>query len=848
MQIYAIKLHNFLRFGEKDNTWVLDLTTEEKHKMISGEVTMDEIYEDFVKSPYERVQLAKERGLTPLVGIVGSTEGNNEMSNGTGKSSLLEAICYLHYEKTVRQTANTDKVGKSGLSVVTRFGGEYPAGMMESYVEEYFEENGKLYRAKRGRSFSKTQKSSTPIFELELIEKDKVSKKEGHRATESKETLDDINSMEYDLFVNTQMFGQNDAGKFLMGTDSTKKDMIVKLLRQDKLVFNGIDKIRKDKNALLKEEATIKSKMDYIENKFNNKCIEFHVDVSAELKPRLKNLMSQMNKKVDVEEEAHKKINEVIEKLQAKKDQLLGLDSIKEMQRLKDSGLEKKENINKFKSEQDVKISDKKDQKGALSQEVEAGSKKVKSCKEKVSSLEKKNIDLIECISNLKKKEFDKLIEEGKKVKDEIKDLELKKAELETNINKLSKKSGEISFEINSLEKSKDKFVKQLNNAGGDHYICSECETQVDKKHIEDKLAEVNLKLENLNKKLDAHNKSVGKVVSEKKVLVEKINALNIIIENGVKAERDKDKNKAEIKEHEIHVKNNKESILSLEENITEFADRNKKIDEKIKLIDNEILKAENKFNEELKKMEAELDVIRKEYLEYKEKNKDVESKIKLAESKLKDFSEELKVNSEKRGSLTQEIDSFKENIKEYSSLKKEYEENSKKLKRKLILEKIFGLDGIQTRLTARYLPALNLYIKEFLDILSDGQLMVTLNINQRGQIDVDIQGGLSNEYVMASGGEQMIIRIAVDIGLSLLSCKTSSQNPSVIFLDEIFGPLDVNHTDAVFKMIELLEDKFKRVIMITHNYNLYDRMSDILGVSKESGIYGKSKIKGYIR
>jgi len=62
-----------------------------------------------------------------------------------GKSSIMEGICYAHYEKIVRKTANTNKIEKAGLSVVTKVNGKYPKGMRESYVEEYLEDNG-LYK------------------------------------------------------------------------------------------------------------------------------------------------------------------------------------------------------------------------------------------------------------------------------------------------------------------------------------------------------------------------------------------------------------------------------------------------------------------------------------------------------------------------------------------------------------------------------------------------------------------------------------------------------------------------------------------------------------------------------
>ncbi|MFO7972598.1 MAG: hypothetical protein R6U40_12720, partial [Desulfobacterales bacterium] len=117
---------------------------------------------------------------------------------------------YAHYEKIVRKTANQDKKEKAGVSVVTRMNGEYPEGLMESYVEEFFENNGSIYRLKRGRKFTKSKKNHSPVLEFECVkESNEIDKRESHRTSDTAEAVANVIKMDYDVFVNSQMFGQN---------------------------------------------------------------------------------------------------------------------------------------------------------------------------------------------------------------------------------------------------------------------------------------------------------------------------------------------------------------------------------------------------------------------------------------------------------------------------------------------------------------------------------------------------------------------------------------------------------------------------------------------------------------
>ena len=93
-------------------------------------------------------------------------------------------------------------------------------------------------------------------------------------------------------------------------------------------------------------------------------------------------------------------------------------------------------------------------------------------------------------------------------------------------------------------------------------------------------------------------------------------------------------------------------------------------------------------------------------------------------------------------------------------------------------------------------------------------------------------------------GGEKMVIRLAADIGLALLKFVRSAKKPELIALDEIFGNLDPSFTNAVFRMLEALQGKFNRILLITHNPEIKEMIPTNIMVEKTGGLYGISEIK----
>ena len=134
MQIYAIKLFNFFKFRENNNSIVFDLSPEQKQQLKEGEITLDSLYEEIKKDPFPHIKEVKGRGITNLIGITGII-GDESSSNGAGKSTVLEAIAYALYDKICRKLINTDGSETAGMSVITRINSSIPKDIKLSYVE-----------------------------------------------------------------------------------------------------------------------------------------------------------------------------------------------------------------------------------------------------------------------------------------------------------------------------------------------------------------------------------------------------------------------------------------------------------------------------------------------------------------------------------------------------------------------------------------------------------------------------------------------------------------------------------------------------------------------------------------
>lgn len=844
MQIYAIRMYNFLRFGEKNNSIVFDLSDDQKNKMVAGELTMDQVYDDLVKDPVGNIKRIKSVGISGLLGIVGKIDGNTEASNGAGKSTIMEAICYAHYGKIVRLSANSDSNGEAGSNIITKFDGEIPESVKESWVEEYFESNGRIYRVKRGRQLSKNRKTSTPILEFEIITKEDVLSESGHRTKDTKKSIDEVNDMPYELFVSSQMFGQNDAGIFLSGTDKVRKEMLIALLDMESSVTQCLKAIR-DKRA--KCQRRLDGLQETI-RVFESQLVETYKKYMTD--GLVKNVYSEamsndfilsVNQAIEDDQieiyNADKELKQLAEKIV----ELSNSDVIVKVANIKAEGI-------KTKQEKDAKTKQKEEhisQWQKLFTESLSESNKKANEKEllagKLSKLAQQIDETKKFIADFDKKKYEEELVRANKAKEVRPKYEAKKQELSDVLVTLAESLSEIKTKTAISQNAIAKFSCQMAKIGASGKIeCLECGSLVEKTHFESKIAEEQAKVHALNGQIEALNTQKAATsgqLNEVNVRLGKISEYLAAEAMAIAAISSCDVKSQSLSSLIERVAEHSKAISGLVSEI-EVADR-KKSEYKDK-----ISSVEAMFKSDIEALDTKLNELRQKMVDAQSGAEAITKQIDLINKNKKAIEDKKAKLSEKIGFAKKELEQFKSLSAQLKTKSEEMIVEVKFLGRCEKLEEVFGLDGIQTRIVKRYLPLLNVYVKEFLDILSDGYLGIKMFINDKSEVDMSISGGTAPSYKMLSGGEKMIIRLASDIGLALLKFARSAKKPEIICLDEIFGPLDASRTSAVFKMLHALQDKFNRVLIITHNSEIKDMIPNNIMVEKTGGMYGYSEIK----
>ena len=843
MQLYAAKFHYFMRYGEKNNCVVLDITDEQKLDITNKKTTMSDIYEDVKKNPVEYVKKVKERGITKFIGILGKSNGSFDDSNGSGKSTLLEGITYLHYDRVIRKLINSNKTEKAGLDVVTKFNKKYPKEMRESYVESIFEESGKIYRIKRGRTFSKTHKDSSPILEFQCYNEDSVDNQHGHRKDDTEINIEKVNMVDYDLFVSTQMFGQNDSGKFLIGTDKIKKEMIINLLKLDNIVDGCIGEVRSRKNNQDKKLQGIRSNVDLTEKNIYRACSKWidtqkHTSFSDDI---IALSYVIIDGKIKLKQEDVKQYSSDIKNLDEIIEELKKSDKIKLLEDTKSEGLklakekeEKETQIKEQTKEWDLLIEENVKSSTNKNTQKENTNKKINELKD----LHTKNKKVLEDPTVAKAQKYLLSLSKIKEQETEIsKEAEIKLKELEDV--KMTISVLESKIETKKLEELLP-LNSQVLNTTKSKFICRYCKSSVDREHILSEIEKVKKDIQALQSDLDKVNLLKDKFSNDLKSIRERLSKVVDLIKKEVTANNIiNGYNNAQKKEIEIEnsIIENNEQLITTENEIKDLDIKNSEYKQKR-------IEIKDKFNDSIAILEKKILELRNKYSEIKLEVKSLEEKIE-DQIKNKNGLVELKSQADKSiGSMNSEKIVLENTYEELKKLKESVKYEAKVLERLIKLEDIYGLDGIQTRIVQKYLPLLNVYVKEYMDILTDGSRGIDIYINSKNEVALDITGNSAWSYEMSSGGEKMIIRLAVDIGLSLLSFSRLSKKPELICLDEIFGPLDNSHTQAVFKVLNKLGNTFNRVIIIDHKSEIQKIIKDNIIIEKNDGNSSFSEIK----
>ena len=147
-----------------------------------------------------------------------------------------------------------------------------------------------------------------------------------------------------------------------------------------------------------------------------------------------------------------------------------------------------------------------------------------------------------------------------------------------------------------------------------------------------------------------------------------------------------------------------------------------------------------------------------------------------------------------------------------------------------------FSKNGIPAMVLKTQLPAINMELNKILSGVVDFTVSLETEMNGVNTLDVFITDAHDKRVgELASGMEEMIISLALRVALINLS---SLPKPDFLIIDEGFGALDAENRATCMRLLTLLKERFKAILIISHFpeiKGIADKIIEIKNVNGES-------------
>ena len=226
---------------------------------------------------------------------------------------------------------------------------------------------------------------------------------------------------------------------------------------------------------------------------------------------------------------------------------------------------------------------------------------------------------------------------------------------------------------------------------------------------------------------------------------------------------------------------------------------------------------------EELGRIAAQLEAVRKETAEldgYQRQQDAVKREAAEAERRR----DELRT---RMGSLTRQTEEIAEAAAELRSREQERQSTARDAGDYGELALAFGKGGVQALLIEAAIPRLEDEANDLLKQMTAGRMSLKVETQRARRtgsgdaaetLEIVIADELgTRSYEMFSGGERFRVDFALRIALSkLLAWRAGAPLPT-LFVDEGFGTQDAEGRDRILDVIKAIEDRFQRILVITH-------------------------------
>jgi exonuclease SbcC len=216
------------------------------------------------------------------------------------------------------------------------------------------------------------------------------------------------------------------------------------------------------------------------------------------------------------------------------------------------------------------------------------------------------------------------------------------------------------------------------------------------------------------------------------------------------------------------------------------------------------------------------------------------------AETNLHDSQEKENVLRLEVGAARQKVnvlDTLKERL---AGLNEEREVQTQSIADLKTLERAFGKDGIPALLIEQALPEIQETANDLLSRLSNGRMSFRFETQReyksnkredlRETLDMVISDSLGErDYEMFSGGEAFRVNFAIRLALSKVLARRAGARLQTLVIDEGFGSQDAEGRQRLVEAINLVQDDFAKILVITHLEELKDAFPTRIEVEKTS-------------
>ena len=213
-------------------------------------------------------------------------------------------------------------------------------------------------------------------------------------------------------------------------------------------------------------------------------------------------------------------------------------------------------------------------------------------------------------------------------------------------------------------------------------------------------------------------------------------------------------------------------------------------------------------------------------------------------EGQVLDRKEREKVLEREVGAAQQKVTVLKNQKDRKKILEAQRVDLSKSVKLYKQLEGAFGKDGVPALLIEQALPNIESKANQILDKLSGGGMSLRF-ITQREYkdsgrddlketLDIQIrdQSGF-RDYELYSGGESFRINFAIRLALSNVLAQRAGARLQTLVIDEGFGSQDAIGRQRLIEAINLIQNDFEKILVITHVEQIKEAFSTQLLVEK---------------